>query len=291
MNLRKLLLPLILLSLLTGCSKPNQNKPDAEEKPVVEAPASTAPDDVKKDDAQDSGDVLTFDSAPVQAIARDESLSDDEKLSKLRAYAKTTTSFKDTDWGEIQITSLSGFKDLQASYEIPVFNRTFPAADKVNAFFQSSREENFNQARDKILSQYADKVPGSDTLYFNHNVTRTEFANNYVSVSISYEWYAGGVNDFGSQNYVFDPESGEQLELLDFCKNDAKTVNKRIKAAFKAQYPTSDEAYAEIFKRIDEHEGYDYYIENGQIVVQYDKYEIAAGAAGSFDIRLPQTVL
>ena len=57
MNLRKLLLPLILLSLLTGCSKPNQNKPDAEEKPVVEAPASTAPDDVKKDDAQDSDDV------------------------------------------------------------------------------------------------------------------------------------------------------------------------------------------------------------------------------------------
>ena len=110
-------------------------------------------------------------------------------------------------------------------------------------------------------------------------------ANGVISIMISYEWYQGGVLDYGSDCYTFDLTTGEQLKLTDVCSGSNRTLTKKIKNRLVKKY-SKDAFSADGLDSISAHKCDFYLNKGGKAVVVFDKYEISHGAAGAFSITL-----
>ncbi len=125
-----------------------------------------------------------------------------------------------------------------------------------------------------------------DEVYNNIYTSRVTYnANGVISIVINYVWYQGGVNDYGTDGYTFDLTTGEQLKLTDVCSATNETLTKRIKNRLIKKY-SKDTFFEENLNAISADKCDFYLNKKGKAVVVFDKYEIAEGAAGAFDLTL-----
>ncbi len=179
--------------------------------------------------------------------------------------------------------------DLELFYEIPVFEEDSEGYRKINQFFEDKKEVFFSPENENLITalDMATNDPAGDAggyEYGNTAVVRLQ-TEELVSVSICYEWYMGGVLDYGSDSYTFRTDTGEQLHLTDLVEGTEAELKAEIVSLLQEQdggrgslsLGNLQERPLEEFEFVACPDG---------VWVFFDKYEIADGAAGSFSVKL-----
>lgn len=120
--------------------------------------------------------------------------------------------------------------------------------------------------------------------YTDYKVTCKE---KILSLTITYYQYTGGAHGLTFRiSYNIDTVTGETLSLNDFFTRiniDREIVNKRIKEKIKKEpgnYYSDD-----VFKSVKDNQ--EFFIENNQLVIYFQQYEIAPYAAGLPEFIIP----
>lgn len=229
-------------------------------------------------DAQDVIDLLHGDSAA-------EETSDN--------YGELTASTLSSGYPGASIlhTALNTQEDLEIYYEIPVFEGQGEGYDKINAFFQELNDDFWGPENEDLawMLETVSEYPPNDTYRDKVTARICDWTDQYISVSLAYSWYMGGVKDFGNTNYNFRTDTGEELLLSDISDCSDTEIKDMILDAMIQTYGDIDTYFpgsSDIIRNYNI-EDFDFYISDGHVYVCFDKYEIAYGAAGDFEVELP----
>ena len=190
----------------------------------------------------------------------------------------------------INHTDLETDAPLDYYFERPIFDEITPAYRTINAFFDDLETEFFNGSDKDFLVQsareyFASWGAGDGASFLNgYTAEVTTQSESYVSVVLDYDWWAGGVTDYGRYGYTFSTETGELLSIRDFINaSDAEIVE--MTRAELQNYPEGA-IWFDSFDRISL-DDYHFWIQDGAVQIAFNKYEIATGAAGAFTVTLP----
>lgn len=184
-------------------------------------------------------------------------------------------------------------ENLEVYYEIPVFDESGAGYQKINAFFQNLQDGFFSEDNEDLawIREMANLNPPDEAYpyYYTTSARVNDWTDKLVSVSLSYDWYMGGVADYGITNYNFRTDTGEQLLLNDLLDGTETDIKEMIVDAMNQAYPDLFDALPEALEAIRNYSlaDFDFYVADGHVYVCFDKYELAYGAAGSFEAELP----
>ncbi len=191
----------------------------------------------------------------------------------------------------------AGNENVEFFYEIPHMKGITPAAKRFNNFFDALYEDFMATEPEKVrelLNAAAPGRPSTDDPYrYCWRAEVHEVSEQWVSVTMSYDWYMGGVWDYGIDGYTFDRRSGDQFCLVDVLPGTEEDIRAAIARNLKEQYPEIAELAdgqgntpLTALERTPVRE-LDFYIaENGMVTVVFDKYEIAPGVAGAISVEI-----
>ena len=190
-----------------------------------------------------------------------------------------------TDWDQAT-------RHTEVYFEIPVFDNATGGYAAINEFFQQRQAEFFSPANERLDSvREYDGDPNwmstSNDFYYMYFVMLHDCTEQWFSVTLQENWYMGGTVSGSSENYTFNPRTGELLELTDLVDLSETELEEQIVAALKQQYP-GIESEPNVFDAVRDHtmKEFKFYVENGRLHIVFDKYEITDGAADSFDVAL-----
>ncbi len=182
--------------------------------------------------------------------------------------------------------------NFSAYFETPILEGDGPGVRAASEYFQALAGAFFSP-ENRTLAQaweYA-AYPGTDTDLWRYErpvQIRCE-TENLLSVSIGYEWYLGGVTDSGSDSYTFRLDTGAPLRLTQLVSERERELKAMILTAAEEQ----DAGTGEIdLERLGEYalDSFEFYVEDGEVYLAFDKYELAGGARGGFTLRIPATI-
>ena len=179
--------------------------------------------------------------------------------------------------------------DLEVYFEVPIFEESTQGGKSINAFFYELNEAFFTPNNENLkriwegITLHEVNAPPYFYRWNAHVNTQTE---QLVSVSIAYEWYAGGVVDYGSDSYTFRADTGALLKLTDVVDGSEEDLRAMIEAALQVQDEGAGIVNTDLAQTrpLDE---FEFYVEDGRVVLPFDKYEAAFGAYGGFAVELP----
>ncbi len=184
-----------------------------------------------------------------------------------------------------------GNEDVEIYYEIPHMEGLTPAAKRFNDFFDALYEDFMANEPEKVRELLDASVPGrpsaDDTYHCCWRAEVQDVSERWISITLSYDWYMGGVWDYGINGYTFDRRTRERLFLNDVLSGTEEMIQAAIADGLKEQYPEIAELAdgqgntpLTMLERIPIRE-IDFYIaKGGMVTVVFDKYEIAPGVAG-----------
>lgn len=200
-----------------------------------------------------------------------------------------TTYYYNDDGYQIQRTTLdTGTEDLSIYFEVPVFSGGGPGYQLINDFFQDLREEFLSDSSGMVaaaLEMVNDlDYPPMDRCLYELDAAVMGQTGRLISVSIFYSWYMGGVFDYGSSNYTFDTVTGDRLYLTDVTDVTEGELRDAVRAALAEQDGGNGDIDESVAER--DLDSYDFYVQDGEICLSFDKYEASYGAYGAFDVEL-----
>ncbi len=115
-----------------------------------------------------------------------------------------------------------GNENVEFFYEIPHMEGITPTAKHFNDFFEALYAD-FMATDPKEVRELLDAtVPGrpsaEDPFRYCWRAEVQEVSERWISVTLSYDWYMGGVWDYGIDGYTFDRHAGERLFLDDVLR-------------------------------------------------------------------------
>ena len=237
-------------------------------------------------------EVETTESEPVTTEATSDETNTTETASAeagpLELLYKTSATFDSTN--NIQRTTLDtqGYP-ISVYFEIPIFKEKTKGYEAINAFFEQLNTDFFTPDNELLRDAWemATTTPQENTKFlYVRNASVTAKTEDYISVNIAYDWWLGGVDDYGSDSYVFRTDTGELLGLTDVMNASEAEIKAMILAALEKK----DDGEGSIdFQSVEafDLEDFQFQIVDGKIYIIFDKYEAAYGAYGGFDIELP----
>lgn len=171
-------------------------------------------------------------------------------------------------------------------YERPVILEDSEAAGRINQALCQAEEEFFLEVRDPAeynLTRYCLSQGALNPEYwYNRNAYVPYNKNGIFSTIINYEWWAGGVLDYGWDTYNFYADTGERFYLGDIFEEDADTLRRKIYDIFYKDYEWVDDSLLSYDLK-----DFDFAFEDSEIVIFMDKYEVGCGADGAQTVRIP----
>lgn len=203
---------------------------------------------------------------------------------------------KKTAWGTIERTTLLWHKDIEIFYEIPVFEEVSPTFAKINKLMQSSKAHFFSESNLQSALEYEAERPdhtlnAEDDKFFNtYEVHFMNISDNYISFGLMMNWFMGGTQSYGLVTYNFDPQTGENIKLTDLYQKSPEDIRQMIIQSVKAYAEDKSDSGAEMidWDLLAQVKDFSFYIDQSTPHVVFQKYEIAPGAAGAFDMPLPK---
>lgn len=201
----------------------------------------------------------------------------------------------------IDRSELSGGLPIEMYFEIPIFEGESDAAFRINralsavrwSYIDYNAEEVWKMVRASMGGEYG---PTAESPYIDtHTAAVRTCDEKLISVAIAYNWYMGGVNDYGVDTYNFDARDGSPLRLNDLLSGTDNEIKESIITALLEQYPGVKftgvlESPLSVI-RGKSMDSFRFYVENGAVHVCFNKYEISYGAAGAFDVSLPDALM
>lgn len=201
----------------------------------------------------------------------------------------------------IERTDLSEGYPVSMYYELPVFSGGVAAAtEKIDRALAVERQEYLEgRAKDELQmvidSLHGPYAPTAEAPYVNeHDAAVTTCTEDLVSVTLGYNWWMGGVADYGVVGRSFNAKTGEQLFLTDLLEGTDDEIRESIVNALLEQYPGVEDAGVmetpmDAIRAMDIR-AFNFYVQNGAVHVAFNKYAITYGAAGAFDVVLPNAL-
>ncbi len=203
-------------------------------------------------------------------------------------------------WGSIQRTTLPWADDIIVYHEIPVFSEDNAVLKEINAYMQEINtqflsEDNLSAAWQFEFERHQNKDTESMDEGENYvctvDVVHIYKTDTVLSIGMSYQWFMGGVLDYGMKNYNFDVTTGKIVLLEDVYHKSLEEVRTMIIHKMKndIQQGVLDIPEEDIdWDYLNKAERFSFYIDEDSPHVTFNKYEISYGAAGAFDIELPR---
>ena len=182
------------------------------------------------------------------------------------------------------LTASGGGILVSQYYDYVVLQSDSPAAQKVNNALLALIEEEMLPQSD--LSSYATlATPGAP--FLNTHVSTVDYiSHQYLCITVSYEWFMGGVFNNGSSGYMFDLTTGDAVTLRSFAGDDPAAFEKQLKDLVWNQIQPQgpwDNAYETL--QAYTLDTFDYSIKGGQIILHFPEYEFFPGAAGPVTVE------
>ncbi len=182
--------------------------------------------------------------------------------------------------------------NLSSFFEVPLLEGNGPGIQAVNEFFQALSRDFFSPANETLAraweyAAYPDAPPGP-YFYERRALTHCQ-TDKLVSVSIDYEWYMGGVVDYGSDSYTFRADTGQRLRLTDLTAEGERELKAMILSAAEEQDGGTGAVDLDRLERYSL-DDFEFYVEDGFVFVSFDKYEAADGAYGGFTLKIPAAI-
>ena len=175
--------------------------------------------------------------------------------------------------------------------QVVVLDRT-DAAEKINAQIEEVGEAFVSEQSYRIyeseeeMEDYLELAGmGYGDLFYDMSAEVTHNGDGILSIRMGMDWFMGGVFNADYYGMTFDLSTGEELTVLELIGGDAEEAEQKLNEII-CDYVT--EAYGEGLFGIPEQilagysaEEYNFYVEEGQIIVTFETYTFAPGAAGA----------
>lgn len=175
--------------------------------------------------------------------------------------------------------------------QVVVLDRT-DAAEKINAQIEEVGEAFVSEQSYRIyeseeeMEDYLELAGmGYGDLFYDMSAEVTHNGDGILSIRMGMDWFMGGVFNADYYGMTFDLSTGEELTVLELIGGDAEEAEQKLNEII-CDYVT--EEYGEgLFDAPDRilagysAEEYNFYVEEGQIIVTFETYTFAPGAAGA----------
>ncbi len=182
--------------------------------------------------------------------------------------------------------------NFSSFFEVPLLEGDGPGIQAVNEFFQTLAGDFFSPENTTLAQAWeyaAYPSPENELWYYQRPLTVRYRTGKLLSVSIGYEWFLGGVTDYGSDSYTFRLDTGERLTLARLVTERERELKQMIRAAAEEQDAGTGSLDLERLEGYDL-DDFEFFVENGEVFLAFDKYELADGAYGGFTLKLPATI-
>lgn len=105
-------------------------------------------------------------------------------------------------------------------------------------------------------------------------------------MSLIFESYLGGVNEYVVTNYNFRTDTGVELLLTDLLDGTETEIKEMVADVVLGTYPDLGNDTAETIRGY-AIEDFNFYIAGGHIRIYFNPGELAIVMGGSFDVELP----
>jgi len=162
---------------------------------------------------------------------------------------------------------------IEHYYDLIQLKGNSEAAQKINNSLKAHMDSFFMSNEE--LEEYADGAEDLGPYCYTMDAKVSHNAGGYICIVTSYDWYMGGVANFGYYGFTFNLSTGEPASLAELTGKTRISLENEIKTKvieFFAEEYESDVIYQIKDRRLDD---FEFFIENGEIVIVIPEYDIA----------------
>ena len=156
----------------------------------------------------------------------------------------------------------------------------------INSAMSDNMYENFLKPED--TQNYAQHATPEFPYSSNYTATVTHNADGYISIKMYSDWYMGGVHNSIWYGMTFNLNTGSLATLTELTGIDSKALESQLKEKTWSYLTTEhkDELFAEAYNTLQDYtlDKFDFYVENGEIVLLFPVYTFAPGVVGSMTV-------
>ena len=285
-----LVISMILVLLMSACGGKTEPAPDTTDKASVtneeaQDPEKTDEADKAEDktgNAEDKSD--NTEKAPVET----------KDINKAEPEPPSDTTYTVESVGEDD-KNANGEVIGVCHFQKLVFTNPNAALKKINEKIASECDKFFSEGSGKMYKDYLSNLSDSEkeglvsypyTAVFD--VGSVFIDDKYVSIQYIWDWYAGGVRNFGGLGYTFDIRTGKEIGFADlFASKEAaaKAFSDTLSGLIKDNPDVFFENAADTVANYSMDE-VKFSLDEKDITVYIDQYELAPGAIGSFTVTI-----
>lgn len=204
----------------------------------------------------------------------------------------------------VKIVTLGKYENKKGGYDAKIVTPKIEGLIDKN--LENKLNKDFKDNADALIAAYEkdvkelEKEYGDDTIHMGITSDYTVLTDNddYLALDV-YILYTAGSSSTKHTFYTIDKKSGKLLTLKGLFKPDSDYVtvlSKYIKDEMirlnneEGAYFWVDDSMFEGFKKIKPDQNF-YINKNGKLVICFDKYDVAAGAQGSPEFEIPDSVV
>lgn len=190
--------------------------------------------------------------------------------------SRQDNSYRDTN-GEILIENY---------YDQVILKGNSESISLINNAISDNMHESFLKTED--MQNYAQHATPEFPFVSNYTAEVTYNANGYISIKMYTEWYMGGVHNSIWYGMTFNLNTGSPATLTELTGIDSKTLESMLKEKTWSYLTTEhkDELFAEAYDTLQDYtlDKFNFYVENGEIVLLFPVYTFAPGVVGSMTV-------
>lgn len=171
---------------------------------------------------------------------------------------------------------------LRHSFQQIVLAESTPQAAQINGSLAQDRQDWMAQLSEDTVDQvYTHPTYEPDSRYWTATSEVTTNDGRILGIRVKTDWFGGGVRNINYYGKTYDLKTGKELTLADILglpPEQALEEAKQLAGEYFRQTnaPISEES-VEACQEADIH----YYLQNGELVLEFDTYAVSDGAAGS----------
>lgn len=182
----------------------------------------------------------------------------------------------------------SGLVLIEHSYELVHITDICYQADQINYLLEREMESFFLSESELEENASSPFVTPENPFFYTAKAQVTHNENGILSIIVKTDWMMGGVHNTDYIGSVFDLQNGHRTNLGDLTDIESDALETMLK----------DNAWEYLFEKYGEElwpyaeetvysyalDEFNYYIENSEIILLFDTYELSFGAAGPFKV-------
>lgn len=183
---------------------------------------------------------------------------------------------------DMSVSNSNGEKMAALYYDLVVLSGSGEGVAKINQALNARYQEYKTNNQAVTTESLAE---ASDLPYFNtYDTAVTHNDDGIFSVAFTADWFWGGVHNINYYGKTFDLNSGEELSIKNLVDAEDSVISAYLKEIAKQYIRNDTNSYfmEDAEKTIEAYEldAFPFYIEDKQIVLCFETYELAPGASG-----------